>query len=460
MSGEPAAEIRYSETLDLDMIYYAVQASHDGEAVIIRIALSLSSVRAYFYDSLPILVMVLLMIGILGVLMSIVFGNRSLKPLELVKSSLEAINRGEYNEIQPGSGDSDIDELLVEINEINRSVMGSFAKVKSEQTKLDYVLNNIADGIVAINKRNQITTINKSAQAIFDVTDMTVGKPVEYLSGLSEFTLKMQDENNQIFEIEIDRKNYLCFLNYLVNPTKSFNRVLVIRDITQRKKAEVMRSEFFANASHELKTPLTVVSGFMEILSYQIKDEKQAEMLEKVANETQRMKILIEDMLALSKLENSKTPDVEVLNIGHTAREVFETLSIESYKKNIKLTAECDVKIKMSQIHLYELLKNLVENGIKYNDSKKNGHVKVFAKRSGKNVSITISDNGIGIDKKHQDRIFERFYRVEKSRSRKAGGTGLGLAIVKHIVELYGGTISLASTVRRGTTISIEIPQE
>lgn len=459
-NGTPEAEIRYSETLDVDMIYYAVMAEYGGEVVIIRIALSLSSVRAYFYDSLPILIMVLLLIGVLGIVMSVVFGKKSLKPLEVVKSSLEAVNRGEFTQIDWDIADGDIAGLLVEINEINKSVMTSFAKVRSEQTKLDYVLNNIADGIVAINARNQITTINKSAKNIFDVNDMTIGKPVEYLSGLSQFAEKLQDENNQIFEMEINKKIYLCFLNYLETPTKSFNRVLAIRDITERKRAEVMRSEFFENASHELKTPLTVVSGFMEILSLQIKDEKQASMLEKMASETQRMKTLIEDMLALSNLENSHSPDVEILNISRTAEEVFETLSIESYKKNIKLKSDCDVNIKISPVHLYELLKNLVENGVKYSSSRKNGFVKVTAVKRDKNIVIAVSDNGIGIDKKHQDRIFERFYRVEKSRSRKAGGTGLGLSIVKHIVDLYGGSVSIASTASRGTTITVEIPQE
>ncbi|MFI3164132.1 MAG: ATP-binding protein [Bacillota bacterium] len=460
VNGTPEAEIRYSETLGVDMIYYAVNAEYNGETAIIRIALSLASVRAYFYDSLPILVTVLILIGVLGVLMSVVFGKKSLKPLELVKSSLEAVNRGEFTQIDCNIADGEIAELLVEINEINKSVMTSFAKVRSEQTKLDYVLNNIADGIVAINMRNQITTINKSAKRIFDVNDMTIGKPVEYLSGLSQFTEKLQDQNNQIFEMEIDKKIYLCFLNYLETPTKSFNRVLAIRDITERKRAEVMRSEFFENASHELKTPLTVVSGFMEILALQITDEKQAGMLEKMASETVRMKTLIDDMLALSNIENSQTADVEILNVARTAEEVFDTLAIESYKKNIKLKADCDVQIKMNSVHLYELLKNLVENGVKYSSARKNGFVKVSGKIVGKNVVIAVSDNGIGIDKKHQDRIFERFYRVEKSRSRKAGGTGLGLSIVKHIVDLYGGSVSIASTASRGTTITVEIPVE
>ncbi len=339
-------------------------------------------------------------------------------------------------------------------------MINSFAKVKSEQTKLDYVLNNIADGIVAINGRNQISTINKSAQQIFGVSDITVGKPVEYLCGSSQFMSKMEDNSNQIFEIEIEKKIYLCFLNFLANPTNSFNRVLVIRDVTERKNIEIMRSEFFENASHELKTPLTVVSGFMEMLSMSIKDPKQAEMLEKVANETERMKTLIADMLALSNLENSNAPETEILNCKHVCDEVFETLSIESYKKNVKLSANCDIKIKMAQQHLYELLKNLVENGVKYNSRASGGYVNVTAVKKGKSVVITVSDNGIGIDKKHQDRIFERFYRVEKSRSRKAGGTGLGLSIVKHIVDLYGGTYSLASTARRGTTISVTLPQK
>ncbi|MFI3167535.1 MAG: ATP-binding protein [Bacillota bacterium] len=458
LAGNSETQIRYSETLDVDMVYYAVLAQYEDQEVIIRIAFSLASVRAYFYESMPILVLELILIGILGILMSIFFGNRTLRPLELVKSSLEAINRGEYSSIEDVTNDGDIDGLLAEINEINRAVLKGFAKVKSEQTKLNYVLDNIADGIVAINGRNQISTINKSAQRIFGVNEMTIGKPVEYLSGYSQFVGVMENKSDQIFELVLDKKIYLCFLNYLENPTNSFNRVLSIRDITERKNVEKMRSEFFANASHELKTPLTVVSGFMEILSLSTTDPRQADMLEKVACETQRMKTLIEDMLALSNLENKVVPDLDICNINQTCEEVFETLSIESYKKNIKLTSDCDVKIKISHKHLYELIKNLVENGVKYSKPNASGFVHVSAVQNRDKTRIVISDNGIGISKKHQDRIFERFYRVEKSRSRATGGTGLGLSIVKHIVDLYGGTYSLASTVGRGTTITIELP--
>ncbi len=458
LADAPKAEIRHSQTLGVDMVYYALKANYQGEDVIIRIAFSLASVQAYFHDSIPLLFFEFFLIAILGVAITVIFGSLSLRPLKLVKSSLEAVNRGEYTSIETLTGDAEIDGLLEEINDINRGVLKSFAKVQSEQTKLNYVLDNIADGIVAINGRNQISAINKSAQKIFGVTEITVGKPIEYLSGYSQFVSVMQNKDDQIFELELEKKTYLCFLNFLENPTKSFNRVLSIRDITERKQAENMRSEFFANASHELKTPLTVVSGFMEILSVSIKQPKQSDMIEKVLSETRRMKTLIEDMLELSNLENHAEMQAETCNISHTCSEVFETLSIESYKKNIKLTKDCDVKLKIAPNHLYELIKNLVENGVKYGKTSGSGFVHVSASQTRNHTRIVISDNGIGIDKKHQDRIFERFYRVEKSRSRATGGTGLGLSIVKHIVDLYGGTYSLASTAGRGTVISVTLP--
>ncbi len=456
--GEPEAELRYSDTLDMQMIYYALTAEYEGEVVVIRLALSIESVQVYFNESAPILIAVLILIGILGILMSLFFGKQSLKPLERVKHSLEAVNKGEYNHIMAESNDEEINSLLDEINEINRSFVRSFAKVQSEQIKLDYVLNNIADGIVAINGRNQISTINKSAQEIFSVSQLTIGKPIEYLSGSERFIAKMNNDTNQIFELEIEKKIYLCLLNFLDKPTNSFNRVLVIRDITARKQSENMRSEFFANASHELKTPLTVVCGFVEILALSEQNEKNTAMLEKIIGETQRMKTLIEDMLELSNLENTSVVSGEVVRVSKVCEEVFETLSIESYKKNIRLKCDGDAKIACTEKHLYELLKNLVENGVKYNNRKKHGVVNVYVSKKGDDCKIVVLDNGIGIDKKHQDRIFERFYRVEKSRSRATGGTGLGLSIVKHIVDLYGGTISLSSAVERGTTISVTFP--
>jgi two-component system phosphate regulon sensor histidine kinase PhoR len=213
------------------------------------------------------------------------------------------------------------------------------------------------------------------------------------------------------------------------------------------------REEFFANASHELKTPLTAIKGFGELTAISNKNEKIKKYIDGISRETDRMLSLIGDMLKLSELENTKATSPVLISLAKVIGEVREVLSAAISEKSINFELSGEAAIIAEPKHIYELTKNLVENAVRYNNP--NGSVTVKIEKDGKNAKLTVSDNGIGISPPEQTRIFERFYRVEKSRSQRGGGTGLGLSIVKHICDLYSWKLSLKSKLGIGTEISV-----
>ena len=238
----------------------------------------------------------------------------------------------------------------------------------------------------------------------------------------------------------------------LKNLEKGF-KIVVLSDVTAMKNGEVMRSEFFANASHELKTPLTAIKGFNEIISLKTEEENTKELSAKIDGQITRLINLINDMLKLSELEAEKEPVKEKVDLVKVAAEVKDNLSALSDKKDITVTVEGEGTVEMEKEHAVELVKNLMENAVRYNNN--GGFVKATVKSYGGNVIFTVEDNGIGIEEKDLNRIFERFYRVNKSRSRETGGTGLGLSIVKHVCSLYSADLEVKSGLGAGTTIKV-----
>jgi two-component system phosphate regulon sensor histidine kinase PhoR len=241
---------------------------------------------------------------------------------------------------------------------------------------------------------------------------------------------------------------------------KTDGAIMLITDVTTVRLAEQIRSEFVANASHELKTPLTSIKGFSELIDTGIISDpgKAREYLEHIRIETERMIGLINDILKLSELESTTTDSGKVqVSLKLIAQKVCDSLVNQISRKGVTVTVEGEIgSIEANPEHMEQMVLNLVDNAVKYN--RPGGFVKVKVEQNTENVCIKVSDSGVGIPKESRDRVFERFYRVDKSRSRKLGGTGLGLSIVKHIVGLYKGSISLESEEGVGTTIGITLP--
>ncbi len=233
--------------------------------------------------------------------------------------------------------------------------------------------------------------------------------------------------------------------------------VIVLSDITAVRNSEKMRSEFFANASHELKTPLTAIKGFNDIVSMTATQPDIKELSGRIDKEVARIINLINDMLDLSMLESEKEPKKEEVELSDVVKDVQGSLEILAKERGVSVKASGKGVVMMEREHAVELVKNLTENAIRYNE--KGGHVEVDVSEDDKKVVLTVKDDGIGIEEEHLQRIFERFYRVNKSRSRETGGTGLGLSIVKHIAVLYGADVNISSTFGVGTTVTVTFPK-
>ncbi len=454
LQGSPKTVKRYSTTLKKDMVYYALKVSvNNGSSyVFVRVAIPVESVNSYVLGTIPPIIYVLIVTLTLSFIASFMATNSLIKPLKEIKTKLVGLNNGVYKEIVPTSSDKEINEMLTEINSISEKLEDNIKCAKQDNEKLNYLLNNITDGIIVLNEKGTITIANKIATWLFDVKDC-VGKNYSILTlndnFLEEINNSLKNKTDGIFETEINSKYY----NVTVKALENDLTIIVLSDITAVKNGEITRSEFFANASHELKTPLTAIKGFNEIVALKTKDEEVKKLSDKIEKETDRIILLINDMLNLSKLEALKAPVLENVDLNAVSQEVAESLSSLSKQKNVKVTIEGTASVLMEKEHSIELIKNLVENAIRYND--KNGNVKVILSENEKQSTLIVSDDGIGIDEENQQRIFERFYRVNKSRSRETGGTGLGLAIVKHICALYRAELSLKSKLGVGTTIKV-----
>lgn len=452
LSGTPEVIKRYSSSLKKDLVYYALKVNTGTSYVFVRVAIPVESVNEYTTKTVPIMILVLAAALVISFAASIFATNELIKPIKSIKYGLISVNEGNFEKINADSYDKEVNDVISEINGIGEKLQSSIKKESDDRNKLDYILNNVSDGIIVLSEDKTINLINNVAKEIFGIS-AAEGKNYSVLTenaafndSVSEF---LKDGKNGCFQTEIDGKYYMVSLK---NLEKGF-KIVVLSDVTAMKNGEVMRSEFFANASHELKTPLTAIKGFNEIISLKTKEEETKELSAKIDGQITRLINLINDMLKLSELEAEKEPVKEKVDLVKVAAEVKDNLSALSEKKDITVTVEGEGTVEMEKEHAEELVKNLMENAVRYNNN--GGYVKATVKNYGGNVVFTVEDNGIGIEEKDLNRIFERFYRVNKSRSRETGGTGLGLSIVKHVCSLYSADLEVKSGLGAGTTIKV-----
>lgn len=456
-AGENKTVIRESQTLKKELLYYAEKVEVDGGAVFVRVAIPVQTINAYAQKSIPLFAGLIFVVFAVQTLVIVLLNTWLLKPLSQVKNGLQTINDGSFTPIAMRDNDKDINDLFLQINEIGFKIANDLNNSKNEKQKIDYILNNLTNGVVALNKKGEIILINSTALKIFNVRDRAVenfSNLIEDKELLDNITNCLAKGESQVFEFESDNASYILSLK----STEKDYFVLVITDVSQTKKSEKMRSEFFANASHELKTPLTSLKGFNELSLINEKDDRIKEYLGQMEKDIQRVLVLIDDMLKLSKLENTSAENLLNIDLKECTDEVLDEIKPLIESKNIKVTVSGKGEIYANKNDTFTLEKNLIENAVQYTEQ--GGKVDVLIEEKDGKVTFTVKDNGIGIDKKHHQRIFERFYRVDKSRSRQTGGTGLGLSIVKHIAERYNGVIKLDSKIGEGTTVSVTFPTE
>lgn len=455
LHGKPVAVTRRSDTTNKDMVYSAVKVDLSADDyVFVRVSTPVDSVNLYATSTILPNFYVLIAAIIAAVILSVVLTKSLVKPMAEIKNNLIALNNGTFTPSTPSEKDPEINKMLSEINDIGEKLSDTITTVSEDNKKLDYILNNVSDGIVVITANGNIEVMNDNAKLVFDVKNDAISSNYTVLSANEKFTSAVSDAVNErinkVFEFTTAAHDvYLTSIRCLDGGMT----IIVLSDITAVKHGEEIRSEFFANASHELKTPLTAIKGFNDVIGMKSKDDDIRTLSSKIDKEVNRVVSLIDDMLNLSKLETTKTPIVEKVDLVAVAYDAEESISALARAKNVNIEISGEGVVEMEKDHAYELIKNLMENAVRYNED--GGHVLVSVDEKSDKVTLKVKDDGIGIDEENQSRIFERFYRVNKSRSRETGGTGLGLSIVKHVAELYDAKLTLSSTLGAGTEITV-----
>ncbi|MDY4159587.1 MAG: ATP-binding protein [Candidatus Onthovivens sp.] len=443
-----------SSELDGKFYYYTIHVS--GEDLYIRLGIKESeSIKLSF----NFLVFGTIAIVIFSIIYAIILNfqfNESYKPLKIQIKKLQKIvgkeKSVEYEE--------DLKNLALIVRDSRKELEEQFKMTKQSEEKIEFILDSFGEGLVVIDSNYKIIMFNKKASEIFNVSkNDAYGKSFEVMSlakGI-EGNMSMVVQTLRSFDYieKIEGKVYECLINPINYEWSTVNEKpgasLLMIDITDEYNSREMKKEFFVNASHELKTPLTSIIGYIEMLKEGIINDKDEveNALNKSLRDATRMKKIIFDMLELSSLENQNLRTIEKINSYNGIKQIISSLELEISAKNldISLCGNKNFILNMNYDDFEKLFKNIIENSIIYN--KDNGKISIKI-NSNKN-EIIVQDSGIGIKEDDLSRIFERFYRVDKARSRRDGGTGLGLAIVKHICEYYEISIDVKSKIDIGT---------
>jgi two-component system phosphate regulon sensor histidine kinase PhoR len=438
--------IRYSKTLTEKTLYYAVKLS---DSSILRVSTNQYTVFTILLGLLQPIILILVIALILTAVLSSRVSKAIIKPIN--ELDLEYPDKNEtYEELTP---------LLRKISEQKRTISQQLAEAKKKQNEFNLITENMNEGFLIIDKDTNILTHNGAALKLLGIENPASDSALA-LCRTKEFrevvTNSLSSEKAQSIMKQNDRA-YSLIASPVFENENVIGAVIIIIDITEIEKREEMRREFTANVSHELKTPLTSISGFAELMKNGgVPNETVTDFSKSIYDEAQRLISLVNDIIKISELdEKSISLESEKVDLYELSNEIIDRLKSEAAKKNVTLNNLVGINAEIVGIRkiLDKMIYNLCDNAIKYN--KENGTVDIIVSGTDKKISVIVRDTGIGIPPEHKSRVFERFYRVDKSHSKKVGGTGLGLAIVKHGAMYHNADISLESTEGKGTSIKI-----
>lgn len=480
MKSGNGSEMRLSDTLNEKMLYVAVAVKDEGSQIgYIRMAMTLENVDHSVRQLWILLLLGLSVLFVIAALISYRIAHNLTRPLEKITRVAHQITHMNYRSRVTIRKKDEIGRLGEAINTMADSLQLQMNRITEDESRLKSVLENMMNGVVMIDREERIVLMNRSAEDFLGFSsDELLGKKFDEAKQQFELTKLIREcidarehiSDEMIFYFPEER-----ILEVNVTPMSQTGEdwagvLIVLHNITAVRRLERMRSEFVANVSHELKTPITAVKGFAETLLAGALDDKEIakSFLQIIFDESERLNRLIGDILELSKIESKRIPlQFSPVEMRSLVERSLEMMRPEAKKKHITLDmqVEEDIYIEGDEDRLRQILINLLANGISYTPEGGKVKVRVEALYSltdqedeYERVRMTISDSGIGIPKKDLPRIFERFYRVDKARSRVSGGTGLGLSIVKHLVDLHKGTIQVESEVGIGTKFMIDLP--
>ena len=441
---------RYSDTLSEKTIYYALRLK-DG--TVLRVSGTQDSVLALVENLIFPLCGLLCLMLILSGIMASAISKRIVKPINELDLESPEENRI-YEELSP---------LLSKIHRQNREIQNQLELAKQQQEEFSLITENMQEGLIVIDKYTMILSANSSAWNLFHMDRVCQGESVYCLDREEEFRHAIEQvlsgEHTELV-LKLNGSDIQLIANPVIRDKKTEGAVVLLVNVTEKLERESLRREFSANVSHELKTPLTSISGFAEIMQGGlVKNEDIPKFAGRIYKESQRLLQLVEDVIQISQLDEEKTSYVwEPVDVYQVCKNAFESLKEKAKRLNVHLYI-CGERMKMEAVRtlLEEAIYNVCDNAIKYN--RNDGSVSVFLTQTAQEIQIVVKDTGVGIPKEDQNRVFERFYRVDKSHSKEIGGTGLGLSIVKHAVGALKGSVILRSEEGNGTEICMKFPK-
>ncbi len=469
LHGGTGAEIRYSDTLGMNMLYVAVPFYNGDKSGAIRMAMPMADLQAIYNNALAWILGTALLCGLLAVFLSFVLIRYFSRPIREITAAVQDMAGGNLRRRISMHSNDETGILAHAFNDMGQHIEENVRQISEVKNRLEAILDTTINGIVMIDGDERLVYANPTADSLLGLGENFIGRKYaeiinsyEILAMLDEARNTRQPVKRVIVLYTRKERTVEAHVVPISNPrSHSDDILLVLNDITEMKRLEQVRKDFVANVSHELKTPVTAISGFAEtLLENGGKDpDNAAEFTRIIYDEAQRLKLLIDSLLTLSRLESEHVSlNLQPFDLTSLIRDTIGRMSKLAALKNISIGDESPaepIEISSDPELVDQILTNLLDNAIKY--SPEGSRVEVGVQNLPDQVVITIKDDGIGIPAAELPRIFERFYRVDKARSRKTGGSGLGLAIVKHLVENLNGQVAVSSTLGQGSAFSVTL---
>lgn len=460
LEGEPGISIRFSSTVKEEMLYVGVPIpGREKTAGVLRVSLFLADFNKMFSQVKQSILYSAIGLSLIALLAAFLFSRNAARPIRELSAASRRLAAGDFTTRVFIRDTGEMQDLATSFNYMIDEINKLFARLSDQSDQLKSIISSIQEGLIVFDPKGKITLCNESFKKIVQNSSLE-GKfywEVVRIPRFNDLIKKVQEDavSYRVEELPLHDATFLCSISYLREREET---VVILSDITAMKQVERMKKDFVVNVSHELRTPLTAIKGFVDTLEETV-DGTNKHYVEIIKRHTDRLVNIVQDLLTLSELEERETVlKLEEVNPEELIRRISLLFEPRMREKGLAWTWKIESNIssiKADSFKLEQALINLIDNAIKYTER---GTVTLSLKNRNGHIVIDVSDTGIGIPEEHRSRIFERFYVVDKSRSKRLGGTGLGLSIVKHIVLLHNGTIDVHSTPSHGTTFSICLP--
>jgi two-component system, OmpR family, phosphate regulon sensor histidine kinase PhoR len=473
MNNQTGRSVRFSDTIGKNMMYIAVPLKEQDRTIaVVRGSLSVTAVDKALKDIYTKIVWGVVGAAICAAGVTLVVSRKITRPVEQMKDAAKRFAMGQLDHRVPVPESEELAELAGALNETADRLKGTIETITNQKNQLEAILSSMAEGVIAVDSGGRFVSINKKAAQLLEIDGVSAaGHSIEEairnvdIQRFMRYTLMSSTPTEEDITLSAEPPVSLRIRGtYLTDHQgNKSGAVIVLSDMTRMQRLENIRRDFVANVSHELRTPITSIKGFVEtLLEGAINEPEQAKrFLNIIAGHTDRLMAIIEDLLSLSRLEEDGQKRMiarEHLTVRPLLESAIELSGPKAGDKKIKIDIDCadDLEALINPTLLEQAVLNLVDNAIKYSPTEST--IQISARTIENEMTIVVKDSGCGIEKSHLSRIFERFYVVDKARTRKLGGTGLGLAIVKHIVNLHGGSVTVDSAPGHGSTFTIHLP--